>query len=68
MSIFNNLTTLIKKSTYINESCYNIYITYGSYGEKIQRKQSVQYRKLRAITVKVTLSSARCDAEFHIRQ
>ena len=40
---------------------------YSSYDEKIQRKQSAQYRKRRAITVKVPLISARCDTVFHIR-
>ena len=44
-----------------------IYI-YSSYDETIQRKQSAQYRKRRAITVKVTLTSARCDTVFHIRR
>ena len=38
---------------------------YSSYDETIQRKQSAQYRKRRAITVKVTLTSARCDTVFH---
>ena len=39
----------------------HIYIyMYSSYDETIQRKQSAQYRKRRAITVKVTLTSARC--------
>ena len=37
-----------------------IYILYSSYEERIQRKQCAQYRKRRAITVKVTLTSARC--------
>ena len=41
-----------------------IYI-YSSYDETIQRKQSAQYRKRRAITVKVTLTSARCDTVSH---
>ena len=45
---------------------YPIYI-YSSYDETIQRKQSAKYRKRRAITVKVTLTSARCDTVFHIR-
>ena len=45
----------------------NYYILlYSSYDETIQRKQSAQYRKRRAITVKVTLTSARCDTVFHI--
>ena len=44
-----------------------IYI-HSSYDETIQRKQSAQYRKRRAITVKVTLTSARCDTVFHIRR
>ena len=35
--------------------CIYIYI-YSSYDETIQRKQSAQYRKSRAITVKVTLT------------
>ena len=37
-----------------------IYIQ-SSYDERIQRRQSAQYRKRRAITVKVVLTSARCD-------
>ena len=37
-----------------------IYI-HSSYDERIQRRQSAQYRKRRAITVKVVLTSARCD-------
>ena len=48
---------------------YIIYIytyIYSSYDETIQRKQSAQYRKRRAITVKVTLTSARCDTVFYI--
>ena len=44
-----------------------IYI-YSSYDEWIQRKQSAQYRRRRAITVKVALTSARCDTVFHIRR
>ena len=44
-----------------------IYI-YSSSDERIQRKQSAQYRKRRSITVKVTLTSARCDTVFHIRR
>ena len=44
-----------------------IYI-HSSYDERIQRKQSAQYRKRRAITVKVTLTSARCDTVFYIRR
>ena len=44
-----------------------IYI-YNSYDERIQRKQSAQYRKRRAITVRVTLTSARCDTVIHIRR
>ena len=45
----------------------NIY-AHSSYDERIQRKQSAQYRKRRAITVKVTLTSARCDTVFYIRR
>ena len=41
---------------------------YSSYNERIQRKQCAQYRRRRAITVKVTLTSARCDTVFHIRR
>ena len=44
-----------------------IYI-YSSYDERIQRKQSAHYRKRRAITAKVTLTSARCDTVIHIRR
>ena len=44
-----------------------IYI-YSSLDERIQRKQRSQYCKRRAMTVKVTLTSARCDTVFHIRQ
>ena len=40
----------------------------SSYDERIQRKQSAQYRKRRAITVKVSHTFARCDTEFHIRR
>ena len=50
---------------------YGIYIyiyIHSSYDERIQRKQSAQYRKRRAITVRVTFTSARCDTVFHIRQ
>ena len=41
---------------------------YSSYDERIQRRQSAQYRKRRATIVKVTLTSARCDTVFHIRR
>ena len=44
-----------------------VYI-YSSYDEGIQRRQSAQYRKRRAITVNVTLTSACCDTVFHIRR
>ena len=44
-----------------------IYI-HSSYDERIHRKQRSQYRKRGAITVKVTLTSARCDTVFHIRR
>ena len=44
-----------------------IYI-HSSYDERIQRRQSAQYCKRRAITVNVTFSSARCDTVFHIRR
>ena len=43
-----------------------IYVYYSSFDEGIQRKQKNDKR--RAITVKVTLTSARCDAVFHIRR
>ena len=41
---------------------------YSSLDERSQRKESAQYRKRRAITVKITLTSARCDNVFHIRR
>ena len=41
-----------------------IYI-HSSYDERTQRRQSAQYRKRRAITVKVTLAAARCDSVSH---
>ena len=44
-----------------------IYI-HSCYDEIIQRRQIAQYRKRRAITFKVTLTSARCDTVFHIRR
>ena len=44
-----------------------IYI-HSSYVERIQHRQSAQHRKRRAITVKVTLTSARCDTVFDIRR
>ena len=48
---------------------YNIHNNiYSGYDERIQRRQSAQYRNRRAITVKVTLTSARCDTVFHIRR
>ena len=38
--------------------CIHIYIcSYSSLDERIQRKKSAQYRRRRAITVKVTLTS-----------
>ena len=52
-------------------SCLYIYIyiyQHSSYDERIQRKQSAQYRKRRAITVKVTLTSARYDTVFRMRR
>ena len=40
---------------------YTMYIyIYSSYDKRIQQKQSAQYRRHRAITVKVTLTSAHC--------
>ena len=48
--------------------CINYVYIHSSYDERIQRKQSAQYRKRRAIIVKVTLTSARCDTVFHIRR
>ena len=53
----------------MHKNYHNIYIyTYSSYDERIQRKQSAQYRKRRAITAKVTITFARCDTVFHIRR
>ena len=46
-------------------STYYIYI-YSIYDQRIQRKQNAQYRKRRAMTVKVTLTSARCDCLYYI--
>ena len=54
------------KIKYITVYIY-IYIN-SSYDERIQRRQSAQYRKRRTITVNVTLTSARCDTVFHIRR
>ena len=47
----------------IDDQSYEIFIYIckcSSYDERILRIQSAQYRKRRAMTVKVTLTSARC--------
>ena len=41
---------------------------HSSYDERIQRRQSAQYRMRRAMTDKVTLASARCDTVFHMHR
>ena len=63
-----NNWTINKITLYKYIYIYMYICIYSSYDETIQRKQSAQYRKRRAITVKVTLTSARCDTEFHIRR
>ena len=54
---FNYFVLYIYIYIYIYIVYVYIYI-YSSYDERIQRKQS-------AITVKVTLTSTRCDTVFH---
>ena len=62
LSVINNGNTAQHLfHLYIIHTYIYIYISLSSYDETIQRKQSAQYRKRRAITVKVTLTSARCD-------
>ena len=60
----------VKAPLHISSLLYiHIYIyIYSSLEERIQRKQSAQYSKRRATTVKVTLTSARCDTVFHTRR
>ena len=67
-SPFHDSVTIYKNLLTLHYVCSLYIYIYSSYGERIQRKQSAQYRKRRAITVKVTLSSARCDTVFHIRR
>ena len=68
---WNIITQIVKKYTRgtliptILFYCHIYTYIHSSYDERIQRKQSAQYRKRRAITVKVTLSSARCDTVSH---
>ena len=42
-----------------------IYIYISCCDKRIQRRQSAQYCKRRAMTVKVTLTSAHCDSVSH---
>ena len=67
IAIFSLMHKIPNKAKSLQPCACNAPLAYvcicSSYDERIQRKQSAQYRKRIAITVKVTLTSARCETQ-----